>query len=150
MSAHGLLPIPQLAHLGCRDGKAASIIGAGLGLLPEGHELLHVLHLQQNLIPEKLHLLMVVEGAGGLHLLSPSLCLVFPNSDLFCGGADGGEQGQEGAQLRVGSGVGTMIWNHTRSRGRKFLLIVDSSGYYGNCPLCSPKRDGTNVSMPGP
>lgn len=89
-------PLPQNTHLGCRDGKAASIIGAGPGLLPKGHKLLHVLHLQQNLIPEKLHLLMIVEGARGLDLLSPSLWLVFPSSVLFCGCTDGGKQNGKG------------------------------------------------------
>lgn len=99
-------PLRQHTHLGCRDGKAASIIGAGPGLLPKGHKLFHVLHLQQNLIPEKLHLLMIVEGARSLDLLSPSLWLVFPSSVLFCGGTDGGKQEQQGAQLHLGSGGG--------------------------------------------
>lgn len=74
-----LFPL-RSTYLGCRDSKPAPIIRAGPSLLPKGHQLLHVLHLHQDLIPEKLHLLMVIEGAGSLGLLPPLLWLVFLSS----------------------------------------------------------------------
>lgn len=67
----------QGPHLGGGDGKAAPVVGAGPGLPAQAQQLLDVLDLQQDLIPQQLQLLVVVEGAGGPALPPPSLWLPF-------------------------------------------------------------------------
>lgn len=68
-----LLPNPAGAHLGCWDGEPAPVVGTGPGLLPQGHQLLDVLHLHQDAVPEELQLPVAIEGTGGPGLPSAPL-----------------------------------------------------------------------------
>ena len=63
-------PTPGL-HLGCGNGEPAPVVGTGLSLLAQGHQLLDVLHPRQDLVSEELQPLVAVEGAGSPRLLPP-------------------------------------------------------------------------------
>lgn len=76
-------PTLQGLHLGCWNGKPAPVIGTGPSLLPQGHQLLDVLHPHQDLVSEELQLLIAVEGACGLVLLPSPLGLLILSSALL-------------------------------------------------------------------
>lgn len=81
--AKSYCPTLQGLYLGCWNGRPAPIIGTGPSLLPQGHQLLNVLHPHQDLVSEELQLLVAIEGAGGPALLPSPLGLLLLSSALL-------------------------------------------------------------------
>lgn len=97
MKAKSYCPTLRGLHLGSWNGKPAPIIGTGPSLLPQGHQLLDVLHLQQHLVLEELQVPMAVEGTGSPGCLpSPLGLLVLSSALALCGWQHGGKGRKNG------------------------------------------------------
>lgn len=84
-------------HLGSWNGKPAPIIGTGPSLLPQGHQLLDVLHLQQHLVLEELQVPVAIEGTGSPGCPpSPLGLLVLSWALALCGWQHGGKGRKNG------------------------------------------------------